>query len=146
MSLGGMPSAPDAGAGWGAEHRPLSWEASGADDELDEECSFTPNIKSMKGVSSTMGDFMRGWTEQRERQILESRAEKNRLQRQDLPFRPELPAKAANETLLRSAGYKGPVQAWRQHAEHYKQVRDSSAPSGSQATHAGREQTSPSKP
>mmetsp|Transcript_70961 Transcript_70961/g.123054 ORF Transcript_70961/g.123054 Transcript_70961/m.123054 type:complete len:715 (-) Transcript_70961:58-2202(-) len=139
---GGMPSAPDAGAGWGAL---LPWEASALDDDLDEECSFAPHIKSVKGVSSTMGDFMESWSKQRERHILDSRAERHTLQRQELPFRPELPAKATNETLLRSAGYKGPVQAWRQHADHYKQVRESSSPAGSGA-HTGREQASPSKP
>lgn len=145
VSFANMPSAPDAGAGWGAV---LPWEAPRCDDDLDEECSFAPHIKSVKGVSSTMGDFMQGWSEQRERQILESRAEQHRLERQELPFRPELPAKATNETLLRSSGYKGPIQGWRKHAEHYKQVRESSSPacSGTRSPHPGREQASPSKP
>jgi len=90
----------------------------------DEDFSFTPHIKKMKGVSSTMGDFMQGWTEKRDLHVREVRSEKEMLEKEERPFQPNLPAKATNETLLKGVGYAGPVQGWRQHAERYKQARE----------------------
>lgn len=122
-------SAPDAGAGWGKDDEArLAWEAANALDGLDEEeFSFTPQIKNVKGITSTMGDFMRGWSEKRELHILETRSELQELEKEELPFQPELPAKATNETLLQGSGYAGPIQAWRQHADRYKQAREREA-------------------
>jgi len=90
-----------------------------------EEFTFAPSIINVKGVTSTMGDFMRSWSEKRELHLHESRSERFLLEREEFPFRPELPAKSTNDELLRCAGYSGPIQAWRKHAEHYKQMRSS---------------------
>jgi len=123
-----MASAPDAGAGWGPNREAAfqAWEVTqNSEKDCDEEeFSFTPQINNVKGVSSTMGDYMRGWSEKKELHMLESRLERQSLEREDLPFQPELPARAANETLLRGSGYAGPIQAWRQHATRYKQARE----------------------
>merc|ERR1719401_970147 len=70
-----------------------------------------------------MGDFMHGWSEKRQMHLQESRSERLLVEREEFPFRPELPAKSANEELLRDAEYAGPIQAWRKHAEHYKHMK-----------------------
>jgi len=111
---------------WKREAALAAWEATNAlrEDVDEEEFSFTPQIKAVKGISSTMGDYMQGWSEKRQLHVFESRCERQLVESEKLPFQPELLAKSANETLLKGAGYAGPIQAWRQHAEKYKQVRE----------------------
>eukprot|EP00929_Paragymnodinium_shiwhaense_P063039 TRINITY_DN31521_c0_g2_i4.p1 TRINITY_DN31521_c0_g2~~TRINITY_DN31521_c0_g2_i4.p1 ORF type:complete len:586 (+),score=123.11 TRINITY_DN31521_c0_g2_i4:127-1884(+) len=89
----------------------------------DDECSFMPLINDLPWIDSNMGDYMQGWSERKRARILQMQLEKQEREIQELQERPQLRTRAANEALLQNAGYAHPVQAWRYHAEHYKQVR-----------------------
>mmetsp|Transcript_19071 Transcript_19071/g.34526 ORF Transcript_19071/g.34526 Transcript_19071/m.34526 type:complete len:764 (+) Transcript_19071:62-2353(+) len=99
-------------------------------EEGDEECTFAPQIKNVPGVESTMGDFMQGWAEKCREKRLQAAMERRRSDLEELEAsQPQHLSRVANEMYLREAGYAGPVQAWRLHAEKYLKTRQLLHPS-----------------
>lgn len=100
-------------------------------DIIDEECFFTPAIKPLPGVSSTMSDYMQGWTEKRRTDIVRAQLRQHHEEQRELEARPQMRTRATTEAVLAKAanGYKHPVDAWRHHADRYKLARCSAPPS-----------------
>eukprot|EP00927_Polykrikos_kofoidii_P044776 TRINITY_DN38653_c0_g1_i1.p1 TRINITY_DN38653_c0_g1~~TRINITY_DN38653_c0_g1_i1.p1 ORF type:complete len:743 (+),score=137.79 TRINITY_DN38653_c0_g1_i1:290-2518(+) len=84
-----------------------AWEA--AEDEA--ECSFAPHINTRPDVPSTMGDFMRGWSEKRRSHLVDLKLEQQRAEQRQLAERPQQRTKAVTEALLRGASYSPPMKA-----------------------------------
>mmetsp|Transcript_53008 Transcript_53008/g.124202 ORF Transcript_53008/g.124202 Transcript_53008/m.124202 type:complete len:736 (+) Transcript_53008:57-2264(+) len=133
-----LPPAPSFGdASRAATQRRLLGSASSrtsmvfeAPEEADEECTFAPQIKSVPGVESTMGDFMQGWAEKCREKRFQAAVEQRRSEEEELEVtQPQHLTRAANEIYLREAGYAGPVEAWRLHAERYLKTRQLLQPS-----------------
>eukprot|EP00403_Amphidinium_massartii_P039313 CAMPEP_0178442010 /NCGR_PEP_ID=MMETSP0689_2-20121128/37885_1 /TAXON_ID=160604 /ORGANISM="Amphidinium massartii, Strain CS-259" /LENGTH=732 /DNA_ID=CAMNT_0020065425 /DNA_START=30 /DNA_END=2228 /DNA_ORIENTATION=- len=105
----------------------MSSRTSLVQDEEDAECTFAPQINRVPGVESTMGDFMQGWAERCRERRLEAAMERRRNDLVELEAaQPQQFTRAANEVYLREAGYSGPVQAWRLHADRYFKARQPS--------------------
>lgn len=90
----------------------------------DEECSFTPKIKYLPGVESTMNDYMESWSKQKRWNLVEATLERYRAEIEEVYPHPPVHNRATNEAILKETGYASPVKDWLAHAKRYHQSRE----------------------